>query len=832
MRLKISLQKINFKNTACSLFIIVLLSGCSQVKNIFTYPKKNIYQHNKPFLYQTSIELKGGIFTGEERKNIEQRLYTQLDDSSRVTVNDKFFIFHPIINPPAFDTSQSNRSATNMKNYLLHLGYYSAKDSIVFDTLLWNKQQRVTVKYLINAGIPTLIDTFRYLLKKPNLQAIALQTAKSSFIVQNQPITKLDVLSEISRLVDTFRNNGYYKFTSDELKMRGDSTIEALTNMSDDPLENLQLLEEANEQRNKPTVKLALLLNPSADSTRLKQYYINNIYIYPDYYPEDASGVANFNETKDMAGNIIRFHKIIILNGFLMQNLYLKKGNLYRQEEYTKTVNSFARLGVWQNVNIQLKEKKDSTGLLDVYIQLLPAKKYGFEATIEASYSANSNSNNVSVANAGNLLGGSFNMSLQNRNVWKRGIKMTNSIRAGAELNLNAVRGSGQNINSNEFSFNNTISIPKIVPPYISTALRFMRLYNEEKTNSQQTFFNSSFANTNRIGLFKLNSFGFNMGYEFSRKDNKTFTFKPLNIEYTNLYDRSKIFDSTLQANPFLRYSFNTALVIGWSAGYTESHISVKNRNKISALRANLEVSGFMFPFIPIGEISFIKKDLRKFIKLDLEKTFNHSYLKSTTAMRLFAGIGVPIGSSDTTLPFFKQYFAGGSNSMRAWPIRGLGPGSKPLATYNSRSFADRTGDIRLEANFEYRRTLFQIIPNSIVLKYALFTDVGNIWNFKNTIAGGGYDSAQFKLNLNDFYKELGVTAGAGLRFDFNFVLIRVDFGFRIKRPELGINGGWKLPSIGFNDLFGKIFTSGVDDEYRKWRYENFNFSVGLSYPF
>ena len=169
---------------------------------------------------------------------------------------------------------------------------------------------------------------------------------------------------------------------------------------------------------------------------------------------------------------------------------------------------------------------------------------------------------------------------------------------------------------------------------------------------------------------------------------------------------------------------------------------------------------------------------------------------------------------------------------MRAWPIRGLGPGSKPLATYNSRSFADRTGDIRLEANFEYRRTLFQIIPNSIVLKYALFTDVGNIWNFKNTIAGGGYDSAQFKLNPKDFYRELGVTAGAGLRFDFNFVLIRVDFGFRIKRPELSTNGGWKLPSIGFNDLFGKIFTSGVDDEYRKWRYENFNFSVGLSYPF
>jgi len=832
MRLKTSFYYICFKNTACFLIFILLLSGCTQVKNILTYPKKNKYPYNKPFLYQTSIELKGGNFTGEERKNTVQRLYTQLDDSSRVYINDKFFIFHSIINPPVFDTSQSNRSVTNMKNYLLHLGYYSPKDSIKIDTFQWNKQQRVTVKYIIDAGTPTLINNFRYLLKKPDLQAIALQSSKKSFMVLNEPVTKLDVLSEISRLVDTFRNNGYYKFTSDELKMRGDSTIEALTNMSDDPLENLRLLAEANEQRNKPTVKLALLLNPSADTTRLKQYYINNIFIYPDFYPEDASGVANYNETKDLAGNTIRFHKIIIHNSFLLQHLYLKKGNLYRQEEYSKTINGFARLGVWQNVNIQLKENKDSTGLLDVYIQLLPAKKYGFEATIEASYSANTNSNNISVANAGNLLGGSFNMSLQNRNLWKRGIKMTNSIRAGAELNLNAARGSGQSVNSNEFSFNNTISVPKIVPPFINSTLRWLRLYNEEKTNSQQTFFNSSYANTNRIGLFKLNSFGFNMGYEFNRKDNKTLTLKPFNIEYTNLYGRTPLFDSTLLANPFLRYSFNTALVLGWTAGYSESHINKRNRNKISALRANLDVSGFLFPFIPIGEISFIQKNLRKFIKFDLEKTYNHSYLKSSTAIRLFAGVGVPIGSRDTTLPFFKQYFAGGSNSMRAWPIRGLGPGSKPLAAFNSGSFADRTGDIRLEANFEYRRTLFQIIPNSIVLKYAFFTDIGNIWNFKNTRLGGGYDSAQFKLNLNNFYNEIGVTAGAGLRFDFNYVLLRVDFGFRIKRPELTENSGWKLPSIGFDDLYGKLFKRGDNNEFRRWRYENFNFSIGLSYPF
>ena len=167
---------------------------------------------------------------------------------------------------------------------------------------------------------------------------------------------------------------------------------------------------------------------------------------------------------------------------------------------------------------------------------------------------------------------------------------------------------------------------------------------------------------------------------------------------------------------------------------------------------------------------------------------------------------------------------------MRGWPIRGIGPGSKGLQPYGSTSFSDRTGDIRLEANIEYRHDLFQIIPNSLTLKWALFTDIGNIWNYKNTVPGGGYDSTQF--HFKNLYKQMGVSAGTGLRLDFNYVLLRFDLGFRFKRPELSENYGWKAPSIGFDDLFGKLFSKGPNNEYRKWRYENFNFSIGLSYPF
>ena len=197
---------------------------------------------------------------------------------------------------------------------------------------------------------------------------------------------------------------------------------------------------------------------------------------------------------------------------------------------------------------------------------------------------------------------------------------------------------------------------------------------------------------------------------------------------------------------------------------------------------------------------------------------------------RLFGGIGIA-SKKDTTLPFFKQYYGGGSNSMRGWPIRGIGRGSQPLAPYGTNKFNDRTGDIQLEGNIEFRHDLVQIIPNSIMLKGAFFVDAGNIWNLRNSKPGGGTDSAQFKLK--NLWKELGINSGYGFRLDFNYFLIRFDFGFRFKRPELSyINDGWKIPSLGFNDIFQKFFTKGVNDEYRKWRYENFNFTIGINYPF
>ncbi len=796
-----------------------------------TYPKK--YQKGKPYLAGNSIEVKGGNFTKDERTTLKQRLNAQLDDSSKVNVVDRFLFWHVIVSPPAYDSSYSAKSAQNMEASMLHVGYYKAAATYDADTVKAGEDQRVHVKYTVEVNKPTLIDTVSYILRRPDLQQLAEKNKDKTLLKEKEPVTKAAVLGEIGRLVEVYRNNGYYKFSPEELRVRGDTTVEELTTIATDPFEQLRLLAEAQLARDSPKIKLAVVLNPPKDSTRLKQYYINNIYILPDYRSGDLMNDTSLTTELARRRNcdtcrinfIVKYHRRLFRRSFLNRNLYIHKGELYNQDNYYKTLSSFSKAGVWQSASIQVVEVKDTDSIhkIDLIIQLTPVKRYGYEASVEASYSASSNTNSVTAANAGNLLGLSGNLSIIDRNLRKEAIRMTNTLRAGIELNLTPDSNNNKNIiNSNELSYSNTLAIPRFITP-------FTKWNNKKNIVSKQSFINSKVSFINRINLFNLQSFNIGLGYDWVTNKNKNITFKPINIEFAQLYNETDSFRKTLNENPFLRYAFNSSLVAGPSIEYKFTKLNKNNPNRQHSVKAYLEFSG-----IP----GVLPKYMRTFIKTDLEYIYSWNRPKSAFVFRVFGGIGIA-SRKDTTLPFFKQYFGGGSNSMRGWPVRGIGRGAQPLAPYGTNRFNDRTGDVQLESNIEYRYDIVQIIPNSLVLKGAVFMDIGNVWNLRNTIPGGGNDTTQFKFNT--LYKQLGVAAGTGFRFDFNYFVVRFDFGFRIKRPDLAKNDGWQLPGITFNNLFrrgkkvpdpnnpGDTFN---DNRYKKWRYENYNFTIGISYPF
>ncbi len=825
-------------------FLSLVLSSC-------TIPKH--YQKDKPFIIKNSIEVKGGNFTKDERTALKSRLNAQLDDSAKINMVDKFFFFHIYPKPAAFDSAAVGRSARNMQSSMLHLGYYRSVSSYqVSDTikkrtpilnfrfragkfpLYIRSEQRVSIKYIVEPGKPTLIDTISYHLRRPDLQQLAAQHLNEALLEKGKPVTKAAVLGEISRLVDLYRNNGYYKFTSEEIKVRGDTTLEALTSISDDPFEQLRLLAEAQQKKDSPKIKLAVVLNPPlTDSNRLKPYHINNVYVLPDYRPGDMLTDINGITERVTKTNkfIIRYHNKLFRTGFLLRNISIKKGDLYSQTEFYKTLNNFSRAGVWISANIEVVEVKDSANKIDLVIQLIPAKQYSFEASIEASYSATSNTNSVTAANAGNLLGLSGNVALTNKNLGKEGIKMTNAIRTGVELNIKPDSSSTRSIiNSNELSLSNSLVVPRFVIP------RFFLMPKSYTAGPRilqpQTFSNVNLSYINRINLFNLQSSNLGIGYSWHNRKNDELTFKPFNIEFAKLYNETDSFKKTLDSIPFLRYSFNTSLVAGASLAYTHRFKNIKHANSQQFIKVNVEESGFPIVFIPLPlrSLNLFNKYLRQFIKADVEFSSSRSRPKSAMVFRLYGGIGYA-SKKDTTLPFFKQYYGGGSNSMRGWPIRGIGRGSQPLGPYGSNKFNDRTGDMQLEANFEFRHDLVQIIPNSVLLKGAFFVDAGNIWNLRNSKPGGGTDSAQFKFN--NLWRDLGINAGYGFRLDFNYFLVRFDFGFRFKRPELAyVKNGWQLPSLGFDDFFQKFFAKGPNEEYRRWRYNNFNFTIGINYPF
>lgn len=795
--------------------LFVFLSSCTPSRfSGFTNIRKP--PADRPYIVKNTIEVKGGNFSRIEKEAVTQRLQGQLDDSSKLMELSEWIILTKIVRPPGYDSGYSAISARNMLASMYHIGYYNAKVSFTADT----SKNQVHVRYTVDAGKPTLIDTLTYRLRPPGLQDLASASRGQAILVKNNPVTKAGVLGEVTRLVDTFRNNGYYKFTAAELKVRGDTTIEALTTVSDDPFEQLRLLAEAQQQRDSPTIRLAIVINPPSDTTKLRKYFINKIYILPDYRPGDnLYDTASITQTTTR-NFIIRYHNKLFKNIFLARNVTLKDGDIYGQDEYYKTINNFSNKGVWQSINIRILEVADTSNLVDLVVELIPGRKFGFEFALEASYSATSNTTS---GLAGNLFGLSGNLSLLNRNFGREAIRMTNALRAGVELNNNARAATTRLINSLELSYANNIVFPRLVSPFPALFRLFKKDFNPVTAES---FINTNLAYNSRLDLFDRQAINVGFGSSILTQNNWKIIFKPVNVEFSYLFNQRDSFKNILLTFPFLRYSYNSALIVGMSGGVSKiwNHPRhLRSLSKESSLKVNIEESGMTWGALPIS-----KKYKKTYIKADVEYKYTVSYRKTALAMRGFIGVGAAFGS-DTTLPFFKQYFGGGSNSMRGWPVRGIGGGSQKLVDFRTNIFNDRTADMQFETNLEYRYDIARIIPNTLTLRGAIFTDIGNIWNLRNSKPDGSTDSTQFKLK--NFYKELGLAAGTGFRLDFNYFILRFDFGFRFKRPELAhMNDGWKAPSISFNDFLPKLF--GRADENRRWRYENFNFTIGISYPF
>jgi hypothetical protein len=353
-----------------------------------------------------------------------------------------------------------------------------------------------------------------------------------------------------------------------------------------------------------------------------------------------------------------------------------------------------------------------------------------------------------------------------------------------------------------------TYSFPNLLIPFVK---------KEAKANQNvKTNFSLYSAYMDRLDYYQLKSFTTNWGYEWKKNKNgkqQVINYTPLNIELYQLNKFSKL-DSLLIKNPFLRSSFNEGNIASQTLNYTNIGTSLKHPRQQQYLRLGIEEAGGIF-----GISEKLYNNFYRYLKLEAEYRSTYKYDHSEIAWRLMGGWGNNYSNNarlSGQLPFFKQFTAGGPYSMRAWGLRQLGLGSSRFydTSASSQNF-DRFGDLQLEANFEYRFTLLQI--GSYKIGSALFTDMGNIWNTRDL---GNDLNAGFKLDR--LYKDLAIAVGTGLRMDFDYFIIRIDYALKMKDPTRQNNNGW----LNLSDMkWNEIKANGL-------RVNNYAWQFGIGLPF
>ncbi|MFY7899151.1 MAG: BamA/TamA family outer membrane protein [Chitinophagaceae bacterium] len=775
----------------------IIISSCTIVKN---HPKKI------PFVFENKINLKDSGLSKEERKRLITELTNYWDDSLKARKMQQFGIVYKLKNPAVFDTVNIGRTVTFMNAYLNSQGYYYAtlKPTYQFDTVKTD-EIRTTISMNIDIGKNITIQSVTYKLLDTTtfpidstIQKLTLEQAKNSYLKPGKPYNKQAINNEIERLNNWFHQNGLFNYRREYIYALIDTLDSKLLTLSLDPFEQAKILADAAKQRREnPKWDITFLQKPITDSSITRQYYVGHIYYYPDikdaYYIADSILQYTNYHTATFRGSTVKYVKDKFKIRPLREHTYLQNKNLYNEDLYYKSINRLSQIGTWKQVDGKaIIRDKDS---IDFHFFMVAEKKQNFTIDLESS-------RNTGDIGSGNLLGIATNLSYRNRNIGKQAIQSLTSFRLGFEFNIDgSVDGVARKpfLQTTQLSLSNTFSFPRIIGPI--NKLNFIR-----KFENKRTLLSTSGAYIDRRGFYQLRSLVLNLGLE-GTKGNTTYLLKLPNIELYKVDTLAGLINLFNQ-NPFLRNSFRNGNVVGLGFSISSNFNSKKDPTKNHYFRAALEESGLFTHLITKNN-----KSIFKFLKVEGEYRYIKKYPKTEIASRIFVGVGIPIEGQ--SIPVFKQYFLGGPNSMRAWGLRQLGLGSSIKTDTSTSGYTDRFGDFNLETNFEYRFQIANIA--GIKVGSALYADIGNIWNINRDP-----NDAQAVVSLNNLTKDIAIAMGTGLRFDFSYFLLRVDFAYRVKDPARLGNNGWMSIK---NFEWSNMRQNGIS-------VKNYAFQLGIGLPF
>jgi surface antigen Omp85-like protein len=737
-----------------------------------TVPRK--YQYHQPFVFAVKVKVAGDL-PPYEKKDLAQKLSNQLDDSLKPQVVSIAGVYTRVMNPPVFDTTNIRRSIAFMVALLNASGYYdpAIKDTVRRDTVRFQKhpeknEYRVMVDFMVNPGKQLRLDSIAYALSSPSLQALALQSRDNSVLKKGKPYSKQLISDELDRLVTLFRNNGYYRFSKEDVVVELDTVVSALIAPDLDPFQQEALLAELKRKREHPTINLVVEQKPVRDSSHLTRYTIGRVTVYPDLpiVLEDTVTTSRIDTTTARGFTLItrsdKFKPSTIVN-----NVYVRPNTLYKLQNSIRTVNRFSFMGAWQQETMSFLPSEESDTVLNATLKLYPNKKYYLNADYEVARNTND------IVTSTNLFGINLNFGLRDRNSFRESVLSSTTLRGGIELGSDFIQ-------TTQTSLSHTLSFPQVLPKGLARSWPWKNM----STDSVRSIFNINASYVDRRQFFTMRSANASFGWEWT-KGNKTWLWRPLNIEYTDL-NKTDSFNNYLIKYPSLNLAFKSGLVLSHQLIYKSIHQYGRHTD---LLTLSGESSGALFGFIK----KLDEGALWRFIKGEVDYRHHIDYRRSQLAFHAYAGGGWAYGRDgndwEQTLPFYKAFFAGGPNSMRGWQVRQLGLGSSKF--YDTAGQAegtgplDRFGDIQLEGNVEYRFPLGTIF--TVKVQSAIYVDAGNIWDRHilidtPTITADAAKGSDFRFNR--FYKELAFDAGTGLRFDFDIFILRFDYAYKLKDPQ------------------------------------------------
>jgi outer membrane protein insertion porin family len=691
--------------------------------------------------------------------------------------------------PVILDTSLNARSMFFMKSYLFNKGYFYAqiKDTVRY----WKKRAYVT--YNVNVGTNYLINKVIYDVDDSGIAWILRNFSEGSVLEKGMEFSYNLLEVERSMITNTFRNNGYYRFSQENITFQIDTVVSTFFKMAENPFENAINFLAQSKSNEKPTLDVHVIIRRGEDTSAYNQYRISTVNIFPDYEGLVSTTDSSFQRLSVGQMNFF-YHQYYVHPKVLHDHIFLSPGSLYSQANYDKTNMKLNELGIFQYSRVQFRENR-AKRTLEANILMQRTKKYDFLRNLEITNGSTY------------FLGTSLELTLINRNFMKGANLLMLSASGGVELlnNKSTDRTFWNNIGilTRYYNLKGSLDFPKFLAPFSS------RLF--QKSNLPHTIVSGGLSVIERLVYFTMSNVSSSFAYSWRETETKTWGFSPAFVNIINVSPTDS-FNKTLSKNKYLANTYSENFIEGENISFRFNNREKRRGINSSSLTLSFEEAGGLLSGINQVGTTYDLYDLQyaQYVKFDFDAAHYFTLPRSSFAFRFYGGIGIPYANS-TVLPYIKQYFAGGPFSLRGWNFRSIGPGSFVFVDSSGEvqdkavSAIDRTGDIKLEFNGEYRFPIAPLFKGAAKMNGAIFMDMGNIWVAQKTSDFPGGEFALYKL-----WQDIAMDVGVGARFDFlSFLTIRTDFAIPIKKPYVPTNDGWLFKQgpncLQFNQIVPQI---------------------------